>query len=44
VTVSPTGIQMLREFNKATVTARTKAAATKEAAEANGFGDSGGSN
>jgi hypothetical protein len=31
VTVMPSGIRMLREFNKATVTARTKAAANKAA-------------
>jgi hypothetical protein len=37
------GLQMLREFNKATKTARTKAAANKEAAVPNGFGDNGGS-
>jgi hypothetical protein len=44
VTVSPTGLQMLRQFNKAILMPRNKVAATKEAAEANGFGDSGGSN
>jgi hypothetical protein len=43
VTVSSAGLQMLREFNKATITARTKAAANKEAAVPNGFGDNGGS-
>jgi hypothetical protein len=43
VTVSPAGLQMLREFNKATKTARTKAAANKEAAVPDGFGDNGGS-
>jgi hypothetical protein len=32
VTVRPEGLRMLREFNKATVTARTKHAATKAAA------------
>jgi hypothetical protein len=32
VTVRPDGLRMLREFNKATVTARTKHAATKAAA------------
>jgi hypothetical protein len=29
VTVSPAGLQMLREFSKATITARTKATANK---------------
>jgi hypothetical protein len=43
VTVSPAGLQMLREFNTATITARTKDAANKEAAVPNGFGDNGGS-
>jgi hypothetical protein len=43
VTVSPAGLQILCEFNKATMTARTKAAANKEAAVPNGLGDSGGS-
>jgi hypothetical protein len=32
VTVNPDGLRILREFNKATVTARTKHAATKAAA------------
>jgi hypothetical protein len=44
VTVSPTGLQILREFNRATVPACTKVAANKEAAVPNGYGDSGGSN
>jgi hypothetical protein len=43
VTVSPAGLQMLREFNKATITARIKAAANKEAAVPNGFVDNDGS-
>jgi hypothetical protein len=43
VTVSPAGLQLLREFNTATIMARTKAAANKEAAVPNGFGDNGGS-
>jgi hypothetical protein len=43
VTVSPAGLQVLREFYKASITARTKAAANKKAAVPNGFGDNGGS-
>jgi hypothetical protein len=44
VTVSPTGLQMLRKFDKATVTARITVAANKEPTVPNGFGDKGGSN
>jgi hypothetical protein len=43
VTVGPAGLHMLREFNKAAITALTKEAATKKAAVPNGFGDNGGS-
>jgi hypothetical protein len=43
VTASPAGLQMLREFNKATITARTKVAANNDAAVPNAFGDNGGS-
>jgi hypothetical protein len=43
VTVSPAGLQMLREFKKATITARTKSADKEEAAVPNEFGDNGGS-
>jgi hypothetical protein len=43
VTVSPAGLKMLREVNKATIAACTKAAANKEAAVPHGFGDNGGS-
>jgi head-tail adaptor len=38
VTVSPAGLQMLREFNKAIITARTKAAVNMEAAVPKEYG------
>jgi hypothetical protein len=42
VTMSPAGLQIAR-INKATIAARTKTAANKEAAVPNGFGGNGGS-